>query len=85
MAQEGQEVKAGEKLVIIEAMKMELAVIAPVSGTISAIRCVPGKPVVPGDVLVYIDSHETPTLEHDVNKPPGLVHHLVGNHANFHL
>lgn len=59
LAQEGQKVKAGERLVIIEAMKMELAVVAPVGGTIAAIRCVPGKPVVPGDVLVYIDSHET--------------------------
>ncbi|WP_313738960.1 urea carboxylase [Pseudomonas sp.] len=59
LVEAGQAVEAGEKLVVIEAMKMELAVVAPVAGTVAAIGCVPGRPVVPGDVLVYIDAHET--------------------------
>ena len=59
LVEPGQAVKTGDKLVIVEAMKMELAVVAPVDGTVGAVRCVPGKPVAPGDVLLYIDAHET--------------------------
>ncbi|MGY2289515.1 urea carboxylase [Pseudomonas sp. SDO528_S397] len=58
LVQEGQRVQAGDKLVIVEAMKMELAVLAPADGTIGAVRCSPGKPVAPGDVLLYIDALE---------------------------
>lgn len=55
LVEAGQAVRAGDKLVIVEAMKMELAVVAPRDGMIGAIRCVPGKAVVSGDVLLYID------------------------------
>lgn len=58
LVREGQRVQAGDKLVIVEAMKMELAVLAPADGTIGAVRCSPGKPVAPGDVLLYIDALE---------------------------
>ncbi|OZI71209.1 urea carboxylase [Bordetella genomosp. 12] len=50
----GQSVAAGDTLVIIEAMKMELAVIAPAAGVVRAIRCVPGKQVNSGDALVVL-------------------------------
>ena len=50
---------AGDTLVVVEAMKMELSVIAPASGTVSAIRCVPGKPVNAGDPLVVITEDAT--------------------------
>ncbi|WP_028693867.1 urea carboxylase [Pseudomonas cremoricolorata] len=56
LVEPGQTVRAGDKLVIIEAMKMELAVLAPVDGRVAAVRCVPGRPVIPGDVLVYLDA-----------------------------
>ena len=49
-----QSVSAGDTLVVVEAMKMELSVIAPAAGVVTAIRCVPGKPVNAGDPLVVL-------------------------------
>jgi urea carboxylase len=40
-------------------MKMELSVIAPASGTVVAIRCVPGKPVNAGDPLIVLAEDAT--------------------------
>ena len=57
--QVGQSVAAGDTLVVVEAMKMELSVIAPVSGTVTAIRCVPGKPVNAGDALLVLAEDAT--------------------------
>jgi biotin carboxyl carrier protein len=48
----GQAVKAGDVLVILEAMKMELAVTAPQDGTVHAITCNVGELVQPGVPLV---------------------------------
>lgn len=50
----GQRVAVGDTLVIVEAMKMELSVTAPASGTISAIQCAPGRPVNTGDPLLVL-------------------------------
>ncbi|MGP5369789.1 urea carboxylase [Pseudomonas helleri] len=58
LVEPGQKVQVGDKLVVVEAMKMEIVVVAAVAGTVSSIRCVPGKPVVPGDVLLYIDDSQ---------------------------
>ena len=52
--QVGQSVSAGDTLVVVEAMKMELSVIAPASGIVTAIRCAPGKPVNAGDPLIVL-------------------------------
>jgi urea carboxylase len=41
-------------LLIIEAMKMELAVLAPEAGAVKAIRCKVGQPVAAGDILAVI-------------------------------
>lgn len=51
----GQSVRAGDPLVVIEAMKMELVVAAPRAGTVAAIHCGPGKRVDMGDPLVVLD------------------------------
>jgi biotin carboxyl carrier protein len=48
----GQAVRAGELLLTLEAMKMELPIRAPRDGVVSAIRCAPGELVQPGPPLV---------------------------------
>jgi acetyl-CoA carboxylase biotin carboxyl carrier protein len=50
----GQKVAAGEALVILESMKMEMPVEAPEAGTVKEIRCQPSQPVNEGDVLVVL-------------------------------
>jgi biotin carboxyl carrier protein len=45
-------VKAGDVLLMLEAMKMELAVRAPQDGTVGAIHCKPGDLVQPGVALL---------------------------------
>ena len=50
----GQEVKAGDTVVIIEAMKMEIPVVAPQDGTIASIVVSAGDPVEAGTVLATL-------------------------------
>jgi len=52
--QEGQQVKAGDPVVVLEAMKMENALPAPVSGTVKKLAIAPGTKVAKGAVLVVI-------------------------------
>ncbi len=52
----GQAVDAGEALVILEAMKMELAVSAPHRGTVRRVGCVAGERVAAGAVLVELEA-----------------------------
>jgi len=52
--QAGDSVKAGETLVVLEAMKMENALAAPAAGTIKKIFFKPGDSVAKGDVLCII-------------------------------
>jgi oxaloacetate decarboxylase alpha subunit len=50
----GQTVAAGDVLVLLEAMKMELAVKAPHAGTVTRIACEAGALVQPGVALVEL-------------------------------
>jgi biotin carboxyl carrier protein len=50
----GQAVDAGDILVTLEAMKMELPVRAPRAGTVTAVSCQTGRMVGAGDVLVEL-------------------------------
>ena len=50
----GQTVKAGDVLVVLEAMKMEIEVSAPVDGTVKAVSAVVGTAVNTDDLLVTI-------------------------------
>ncbi len=50
----GQEVAAGESVVVLEAMKMENSIIADRSGTVTEIKVAPGDTVGAGDVVVVI-------------------------------
>ncbi|MFQ5987718.1 MAG: biotin/lipoyl-containing protein, partial [Dehalococcoidia bacterium] len=50
----GQQVKAGDTVVILEAMKMESALPSPIDGTVRDLRFKPGDRVVKDDVLAVI-------------------------------
>lgn len=51
----GDTVEQGQPLVIVEAMKMELTIAAPQGGTVKRIVCLPGRPVSPGDALLWLE------------------------------
>ncbi|MCA9136936.1 MAG: biotin/lipoyl-binding protein, partial [Planctomycetales bacterium] len=52
---EGDKVKEGQKLMVLEAMKMETTINAPKSGIIKSIHAPPGTQVEAGDLLAVID------------------------------
>jgi biotin carboxyl carrier protein len=54
VASVGQQVSAGDVLVLLEAMKMELAIRAPRDGVVAKIACEPGALVQPGVPLVEL-------------------------------
>ena len=51
----GERVVAGEVVVVLESMKMEMLVEAVTGGTVREVRCAEGQAVAEGDVLVIID------------------------------
>ncbi len=50
----GQQVNAGQAVLITEAMKMETEVTAPITGTVKAVYVVKGEPANPDEVLIEI-------------------------------
>lgn len=52
---QGQSVKKGDTLVILEAMKMENEIAAPQDGTIASINCAKGESVDSGKLLVSLN------------------------------
>ncbi len=55
VAHAGDNVDAGDPLVILESMKMEIPVETPVGGTVSELRVQEGGVVQEGDVIAVID------------------------------
>jgi 3-methylcrotonyl-CoA carboxylase alpha subunit len=53
--QVGDHVEAGDTLIVLEAMKMELPIRAPRASTVRAIHCTEGQLVQPGMVLVDLE------------------------------
>ena len=51
----GQAVKSGDPIVILEAMKMEIPVVAPQDGTVASIDVAAGDAVENGDVLATLN------------------------------
>ncbi|MFK4073493.1 urea carboxylase [Ectopseudomonas khazarica] len=52
---EGAQVQAGDVLVILESMKMEIPLTAPMAGTVREVRVQPGSPVRAGQRVVVLD------------------------------
>jgi biotin carboxyl carrier protein len=52
---QGQAVKKGETVIILEAMKMEIPMVSPVDGTIASIDCAVGDAVEAGALLATVD------------------------------
>ena len=50
----GDSVQSGDELIILESMKMEIPVVAPVSGTVSAVHVSPDDRVQEGDALAEL-------------------------------
>jgi acetyl-CoA carboxylase biotin carboxyl carrier protein len=51
----GDTVNEDDDLIILEAMKMEMPIVAPASGTVKEIKCKKGDSVGADDVLVVIE------------------------------
>lgn len=51
----GDAVKKGDAVVILEAMKMEIPVVAPEDGTVASIDCAAGDPVEAGALLATLN------------------------------
>jgi acetyl-CoA carboxylase biotin carboxyl carrier protein len=51
----GQRVATGDTIAILESMKMEIPVEAPVGGTVAELRVAPDDQVNEGDVIAVID------------------------------
>jgi biotin carboxyl carrier protein len=56
----GERVAAGHALLVLESMKMQNDVLAPVAGTVAAVRCAEGASVEYGDLLVEITPDSAP-------------------------
>ena len=54
VASEGDAVKAGDSFVILEAMKMEIPVVAPADGTVSSIVVSEGEDLASGATVAYL-------------------------------
>lgn len=51
----GDRVSRGDVMIVLEAMKMELPILAPRDATVSAVRCRPGELVQPGIPLLALE------------------------------
>jgi len=58
LVEKGAVVTAGDRLVILESMKMEMAVTTPISGRAIEVLCIPGQMVAAGQSLFVIQSEE---------------------------
>lgn len=56
LVEPGQVVRAGEKMVVLESMKMVLPVTADADGVVRAVRCAPGESVAAGQMLVEMEA-----------------------------
>jgi urea carboxylase len=64
--QVGSRVQAGDTLVVVESMKMEIAVVAPCAGVVLQLYCKTGSQLAAGQSLLVIKES---VIKHDASKP----------------
>ncbi|MEU6172975.1 acetyl/propionyl/methylcrotonyl-CoA carboxylase subunit alpha [Streptantibioticus parmotrematis] len=64
-ASAGDEVTAGQSLLVVEAMKMEHVIAAPHDGTVAEINVTPGSTVAMDQVLAVVIPHDSDVVPHD--------------------
>lgn len=52
----GQRVEEGDELVVLESMKMEIPVLAPVDGVVAQVPLAAGATVAEGDLVAIVDA-----------------------------
>jgi urea carboxylase len=52
----GDRVQAGQRLIVVESMKMEIAVATPFAGTVAEILCSQGAQVAAGQTLLFLET-----------------------------
>jgi biotin carboxyl carrier protein len=55
LVEPGRTIAAGEVVLVLEAMKMELPIRSPRDGVVAAVRCTQGELVQPGVALVELE------------------------------
>jgi biotin carboxyl carrier protein len=55
-AEAGKPIAEGDRICVLEALKMELPIVAPVGGTVKAVHVSAGQTVEAGDPLAVIES-----------------------------
>ena len=58
LVETGEEVESGQKLILLESMKMILPIQAPYDGVVKAINCSPDEAVQPGFQLIELEEKE---------------------------
>jgi biotin carboxyl carrier protein len=58
LVKEGQQVKTGDSLVVLEAMKMEQTIRTTINGVVQSVLVATGQVVAPGQMLVKISALE---------------------------
>ncbi|WIM85913.1 biotin carboxylase N-terminal domain-containing protein [Candidatus Mycobacterium wuenschmannii] len=66
---EGEKVSAGQKLVVLEAMKMEHTVASPIDGVLSTLPVQVGHQVSTGDVLAVVEAVDGSEVASDATEP----------------
>ena len=63
LVSEGDTVKQGQSVIVVESMKMETTLTAPFSGKVRTVNVAQGDKVMPGQILIDIDKDEVSTKE----------------------
>ena len=67
LVEPGSEVAAGDTLVILESMKMEIPVLTERAGTVRELHVTEGEVLQEGDLIATVDASQLPRIGHQVH------------------